>query len=149
MFSTVQKSMLCINCYRDTARDERLHCVDLDTAYSQGCRKLDRAVIVSPLINPITFTIYFFLPFLFLCIPLFLCVLYSDLMVFPFPFWFFFSLCLRLPPFHIPLWQRNILKKWDRERESQKKNFFQRGTLLVSKVNEEIIVKIVSSSSTA
>ncbi|CAL8110482.1 unnamed protein product [Orchesella dallaii] len=45
MFSTVQKSMLCINCYRDTARDERLHCVDLDTAYSQGCRKLDRAVI--------------------------------------------------------------------------------------------------------
>ncbi|CAG7673093.1 unnamed protein product, partial [Allacma fusca] len=45
MFSTVQKSMLCINCYRDTAMESRLHCVDLETAYSQGCRKLDRAVL--------------------------------------------------------------------------------------------------------
>lgn len=46
MFSTVRKAMLCINCYKETAMEARLHCVDLDTAYSQGCRKLDRAVMV-------------------------------------------------------------------------------------------------------
>ncbi|CAG0918948.1 unnamed protein product [Notodromas monacha] len=43
MFSTATKSMLCINCFRDTAIDARLHCVDLDTAYTQGCKKLERA----------------------------------------------------------------------------------------------------------
>ncbi|OXA58597.1 hypothetical protein Fcan01_07864 [Folsomia candida] len=45
MFSNLQKTMLCINCYRDTAMEGRLHCVDLETAYSQGCKKLDRAVM--------------------------------------------------------------------------------------------------------
>lgn len=44
MFSTSQKSMLCVNCFRDTPADARLHCVDIDTAYTQDSKKLDRAV---------------------------------------------------------------------------------------------------------
>lgn len=27
--------------------DARLHCVDLDTAYNQGAKKLERALVVS------------------------------------------------------------------------------------------------------
>jgi len=49
MFSNTQKTMLCVNCFRDTPAEARLHCVDIDTAYSQGCKKLDRAVMVSVL----------------------------------------------------------------------------------------------------
>ncbi|XP_049804654.1 uncharacterized protein LOC126248059 isoform X1 [Schistocerca nitens] len=45
MFSNTQKNMLCVNCFRDTPTEARLHCVDIDTAYSQGCKKLDRAVL--------------------------------------------------------------------------------------------------------
>ena len=30
--------------------DARLHCVDLDTAYNQGAKKLDRALVVSKVI---------------------------------------------------------------------------------------------------
>ncbi|XP_046387912.1 uncharacterized protein LOC124157322 isoform X4 [Ischnura elegans] len=45
MFSNTQKTMLCINCFRDTPADARLHCVDIDTAYAQSCKKLDRAVL--------------------------------------------------------------------------------------------------------
>jgi hypothetical protein len=47
MFSNTQKNMLCVNCFRDTPAEARLHCVDIDTAYTQGCKKLDRAVMVS------------------------------------------------------------------------------------------------------
>lgn len=47
MFSNTQKNMLCVNCFRDTPAEARLHCVDIDTAYTQGCKKLDRAVLVS------------------------------------------------------------------------------------------------------
>jgi len=61
MFSTVRKTMLCINCYRDTAMEARLHCVDLDTAYSQGCRKLDRAVMVGSCYHS-PFQIFFLSP---------------------------------------------------------------------------------------
>jgi hypothetical protein len=49
MFSNTQKNMLCVNCFRDTPAEARLHCVDIDTAYTQGCKKLDRAVVVSML----------------------------------------------------------------------------------------------------
>ncbi|KAJ4439377.1 hypothetical protein ANN_07499 [Periplaneta americana] len=45
MFSNTQKNMLCVNCFRDTPAEARLHCVDIDTAYTQGCKKLDRAVM--------------------------------------------------------------------------------------------------------
>ena len=47
MFCTTKKTMLCIKCFRDTSMDARLHCVDIDTAYNQGAKKLDRALVVS------------------------------------------------------------------------------------------------------
>jgi hypothetical protein len=36
MFCTTKKTMLCIKCFRDTSAEDRLHCVDIDTAYNQG-----------------------------------------------------------------------------------------------------------------
>ncbi|XP_058848986.1 RING finger protein 207-like isoform X3 [Acipenser ruthenus] len=45
MFSTEKKSMLCINCFRDTQVESRAHCIDIETAYMQGCEKLDQAVL--------------------------------------------------------------------------------------------------------
>ncbi|KAI4893426.1 hypothetical protein NFI96_028376 [Prochilodus magdalenae] len=45
MFSTEKKSMLCINCFRDMPVESRAHCIDIETAYMQGCEKLDQAVI--------------------------------------------------------------------------------------------------------
>uniref|UniRef100_A0A8C2DL74 RING finger protein 207 n=1 Tax=Cyprinus carpio TaxID=7962 RepID=A0A8C2DL74_CYPCA len=45
MFSTEKKSMLCINCFRDTQVESRAHCIDIETAYIQGCEKLDQAVL--------------------------------------------------------------------------------------------------------
>jgi hypothetical protein len=47
MFCTTKKTMLCIKCFRDTSAEDRLHCVDLDTAYNQGAKKLERALAVS------------------------------------------------------------------------------------------------------
>uniref|UniRef100_A0A672LGI9 RING finger protein 207 n=1 Tax=Sinocyclocheilus grahami TaxID=75366 RepID=A0A672LGI9_SINGR len=45
MFSTEKKSMLCINCFRDMQVESRAHCIDIETAYVQGCEKLDQAVL--------------------------------------------------------------------------------------------------------
>ncbi|XP_030078484.1 RING finger protein 207 isoform X1 [Microcaecilia unicolor] len=45
MFSTEKKSMLCINCFRDMQVESRAHCIDIETAYIQGCEKLDQAVM--------------------------------------------------------------------------------------------------------
>ncbi|XP_043919513.1 RING finger protein 207 [Protopterus annectens] len=45
MFSTEKKSMLCINCFRDMQVENRAHCIDIETAYMQGCEKLDQAVM--------------------------------------------------------------------------------------------------------
>ncbi|NXN12212.1 RN207 protein, partial [Indicator maculatus] len=47
MFSTEKKSMLCINCFRDMQGESRAHCIDIETAYMQGCQRLDQAVMVS------------------------------------------------------------------------------------------------------
>lgn len=41
LFSTEKKVMLCINCFRDMKVESRSHCVDLETAYKQGCQKID------------------------------------------------------------------------------------------------------------
>ncbi|KAL4217956.1 hypothetical protein ACF0H5_022695 [Mactra antiquata] len=41
LFSTEKKIMLCINCFRDMKVESRSHCVDLETAYKQGCQKID------------------------------------------------------------------------------------------------------------
>ncbi|KAM6977927.1 RING finger protein 207 [Aplochiton taeniatus] len=45
MYSTEKKSMLCINCFRDMQVESRTHCIDIETAYMQGCEKLDQAVL--------------------------------------------------------------------------------------------------------
>lgn len=44
MFCTTKKAMLCMKCFRDTSTEARRYCVDLDTAYNQGAKKLDRAL---------------------------------------------------------------------------------------------------------
>ncbi|XP_036600248.1 RING finger protein 207 isoform X2 [Trichosurus vulpecula] len=45
MFSTDKKSMLCIRCFRDMQGESRAHCIDIETAYVQGCEKLDQTVM--------------------------------------------------------------------------------------------------------
>ncbi|XP_072521599.1 RING finger protein 207 [Salminus brasiliensis] len=45
MFSTEKKSMLCIKCFRDMPVESRMHCIDIETAYAQGCEILDQAVL--------------------------------------------------------------------------------------------------------
>ncbi|XP_074233678.1 RING finger protein 207 isoform X8 [Camelus bactrianus] len=45
MFSTDKKSLLCIRCFRDMQRESRAHCVDLESAYVQGCERLQQAVL--------------------------------------------------------------------------------------------------------
>ncbi|XP_077386126.1 RING finger protein 207 isoform X2 [Festucalex cinctus] len=46
LFSTENKSMLCIKCFRDMQVESRTHCIDIETAYMQGCEMLDQAVLV-------------------------------------------------------------------------------------------------------
>jgi hypothetical protein len=38
--------MLCMKCFRETSVEARRYCVDLDTAYNQGAKKLERALTV-------------------------------------------------------------------------------------------------------
>ncbi|XP_037076102.1 RING finger protein 207-like [Pollicipes pollicipes] len=45
MFSTDKKELLCINCFREYSAESKLHCVDLDTAYSDSVRRLERTVV--------------------------------------------------------------------------------------------------------
>ncbi|XP_070367341.1 RING finger protein 207 isoform X3 [Equus asinus] len=45
MFSTDKKSLLCICCFRDMQGESRAHCVDLESAYVQGCERLEQAVL--------------------------------------------------------------------------------------------------------
>nr|CAD7434140.1 unnamed protein product [Timema monikensis] len=47
MFSNSQKNMLCVNCFRDTPAEARLHCVDIDTAHTQCTRKLEKAIVLA------------------------------------------------------------------------------------------------------
>ena len=47
MFSTDKKELLCINCFREYSAESKLHCVDLDTAYADSVRRLERTVVVS------------------------------------------------------------------------------------------------------
>ncbi|XP_075881208.1 RING finger protein 207 isoform X2 [Nelusetta ayraudi] len=46
LFSTENKSLLCIKCFRDMQVESRTHCIDIETAYMQGCEMLDQAVLV-------------------------------------------------------------------------------------------------------
>ncbi|XP_034357931.1 RING finger protein 207 isoform X2 [Arvicanthis niloticus] len=45
MFSTDKKSLLCIRCFRDMQGESRAHCEDLESAYVQGCERLEQAVL--------------------------------------------------------------------------------------------------------
>uniref|UniRef100_A0A1B6L2Z0 RING finger protein 207 n=1 Tax=Graphocephala atropunctata TaxID=36148 RepID=A0A1B6L2Z0_9HEMI len=45
MFSMSQRNMLCVNCFRDTPAEARLHCVDIDTAYTQCSKKLESSLL--------------------------------------------------------------------------------------------------------
>nr|XP_014996752.1 RING finger protein 207 isoform X7 [Macaca mulatta]XP_014996794.1 RING finger protein 207 isoform X7 [Macaca mulatta]XP_015298901.1 PREDICTED: RING finger protein 207 isoform X5 [Macaca fascicularis] len=47
LFSTDKKLLLCIRCFRDMQGESRAHCVDLESAYVQGCERLEQAVLVS------------------------------------------------------------------------------------------------------
>ena len=44
MFSPATESLLCINCFRDLATDVRAQCLDLDTAYTQKCDKIQKGL---------------------------------------------------------------------------------------------------------
>ncbi|KAG8505545.1 RING finger protein 207 [Galemys pyrenaicus] len=45
MFSTDKKSLLCIRCFGDMQGESRAQCVDLESAYVQGCERLEQAVL--------------------------------------------------------------------------------------------------------
>nr|XP_033335833.1 RING finger protein 207-like isoform X3 [Megalopta genalis] len=44
MFSQSAKCMLCATCSRDTPAEARIHCVDIESAYQQAYKKMERAV---------------------------------------------------------------------------------------------------------
>ncbi|XP_033211811.1 RING finger protein 207-like isoform X2 [Belonocnema kinseyi] len=43
MYSQSAKCMLCATCFRETPPDSRLHCVDIDLAWQQASKKIERA----------------------------------------------------------------------------------------------------------
>ncbi|XP_015438981.1 PREDICTED: RING finger protein 207-like [Dufourea novaeangliae] len=44
MFSQSAKCMLCATCFRDTPPESRLHCMDIENAWQQASKKMERAV---------------------------------------------------------------------------------------------------------
>ncbi|XP_011260345.1 RING finger protein 207 isoform X3 [Camponotus floridanus] len=44
MYSQTAKCMLCATCFRDTPTDARVHCVDIESAWQQASKKMERAV---------------------------------------------------------------------------------------------------------
>ncbi|XP_076679813.1 RING finger protein 207 isoform X3 [Andrena cerasifolii] len=44
MYSQSAKCMLCATCFRDTPADARPHCVDIESAWQQASKKMERAV---------------------------------------------------------------------------------------------------------
>ncbi|KAM9685392.1 RING finger protein 207 [Trichechus inunguis] len=54
MFSTDKKSLLCIRCFRDMHGEGRAHCVDLESAYVQGCERLEQAVLAVKVLQTAT-----------------------------------------------------------------------------------------------
>ncbi len=49
MYSLPQKTMLCVNCFRDSPIETRQQCIDVDTAYTQAVMKLESAISVGKL----------------------------------------------------------------------------------------------------
>ena len=50
MFCTRKKTLLCMKCFRETSADAKSHCMDLETAYNVGGKRLERAITVSILL---------------------------------------------------------------------------------------------------
>ena len=46
MFCTTSKTMHCMKCFSESSLETRLHCIDIDIAYDQGKKKLERALRV-------------------------------------------------------------------------------------------------------
>ena len=46
MFCTRKKTLLCMKCFRETSADAKSHCMDLETAYNVGGKRLERAITV-------------------------------------------------------------------------------------------------------
>uniref|UniRef100_A0A2S2Q2D8 RING finger protein 207 n=1 Tax=Sipha flava TaxID=143950 RepID=A0A2S2Q2D8_9HEMI len=46
-YSNTQKHVICTSCVREKPPDSRKACIDIDVAYNQNLKKLDRALIVS------------------------------------------------------------------------------------------------------
>ncbi|XP_076654074.1 RING finger protein 207 isoform X3 [Halictus rubicundus] len=44
MFCQTAKCMLCATCFRDTPAEARIHCVDIENAYQQASKKMERTV---------------------------------------------------------------------------------------------------------
>jgi len=44
MYSQSAKCMLCATCFRDTPADARVHCVDIESAWQQASKKMERTV---------------------------------------------------------------------------------------------------------
>ncbi|KAK4878645.1 hypothetical protein RN001_011151 [Aquatica leii] len=42
MYSPLQHTMLCVNCFRDTPNEIRAQCLDIETAYTQAIKRLER-----------------------------------------------------------------------------------------------------------
>ncbi|XP_044763616.1 RING finger protein 207-like isoform X2 [Coccinella septempunctata] len=43
MYSPIQKTMLCVNCFRDLPNELRTQCIDIDSAHLQATKKLERS----------------------------------------------------------------------------------------------------------
>lgn len=42
MYSPLQNTMLCVNCFRDAPNEIRSQCQDIETAYSQASKRLEK-----------------------------------------------------------------------------------------------------------
>ncbi len=47
MFCTTTRALLCMKCFSEASLETRLHCVDVDIAYDQARKRLDRIITAS------------------------------------------------------------------------------------------------------
>lgn len=46
MFCKKTSALLCMKCFSEASLETRLHCVDIDMAYEQRKKSLERAILV-------------------------------------------------------------------------------------------------------
>ncbi len=44
MFCTTTRALLCMKCFSEASLETRLHCVDVDIAYEQARKRLERTI---------------------------------------------------------------------------------------------------------